>query len=201
MADDFTLLDAWGEGDRKAADELIGRHFDTLYRFFASKVSDGVEDLVQDTLLACIDAPQRFRRDSSFRAFLLGVARFTLFRRLRKRRPELSDIGESSIAVLDPSPSSIVARHEEERLLLEALRILPLDHQIAIELYEWENLTGPEIAEVLGITEAAFRSRLHRARNELNKQLERLARGGKVLESTMADLPGWAASLRRLLGR
>lgn len=196
MRDDFALLDAWADGDRGAADELIARHFDALYRFFAGKVADGIEDLVQDTLLACLDAVQRFRRQSSFRAFLLGTARNILFRRFRKHHPQLQELGESSIAVLEPSPSSLVAQREHERLLLEALRRIPLDYQIALELYEWEDLTAPEVAEVLGITEAAVRSRLHRARTELSDQLHRIARPGEVLESTLANLDDWARALR-----
>ena len=52
MRTDFELLDAWAGGDKKAARELIDRHFPALFRFFRSKVAEGVEDHVQETLLA-----------------------------------------------------------------------------------------------------------------------------------------------------
>ena len=90
---------------------------------------------------------------------------------------------------------------DEQRLLLEALRALPLEYQIALELYHWEGLSGPELATVLEITEAALRSRLHRAKVALRKQLEIIASSGVVLESTLADLDQWAASLRAAVRR
>ena len=81
-------------------------------------------------------------------------------------------------------------------MLLEALRRIPLDYQIAIELYEWEGLKAVEVAEVIGIGEAALRSRVHRAKQELRAQIERIAASGEVLQSTLNDVDGWAKALR-----
>ena len=49
---DFELLEAWREGDQRAGKELFARHFDSIYRFFRSKVDDAAEDLTQQTFLA-----------------------------------------------------------------------------------------------------------------------------------------------------
>ena len=194
---DFELLDRWGAGDRAAADELIGRHFDALYKFFVSKASEAVDDLVQDTLLACMSARERFARRSSFRTFLFGTARNILFEHYRKRRREPEAlVGESRLIDLDPSPSTIMVHRAEQRVLLEALRRLPLDYQIAIELYQWEGLTGPELAEVLGISLTAVRSRLHRAKGELRRQIEEISASDEILRSTLAGLDQWAEALR-----
>jgi hypothetical protein len=54
---------------------------------------------------------------------------------------------------------------------------------------------------VLGLTEPALRSRLHRAKLELRRCLERLEASGEVLQSTLGDLDGWARSLRELAGK
>jgi RNA polymerase sigma factor (sigma-70 family) len=202
MVDDFELLERWSAGDQVAARELVERYFSAVFTFFRSKTSTDVEDLVQETFAACIAGRDRFRRDSTFRAYLFGIARNKLLRYYRDRRPleTLSEVAESRLVDLDPSPSRVLAVKHEERLLLEALRQLPIDHQLVIELYCWENLSGPEVAAVLGIGERAMRSRLHRAKRELRTLLEQLASAPDLLQSTMANLDRWAASLRRDVG-
>jgi RNA polymerase sigma-70 factor (ECF subfamily) len=196
--DDFALLERWAQGDRVAGGALFERYFDAIHRFFANRTSREVADLVQDTFTACIAARDRFRRESSFRTFLFATARNVLFAHYRGKGRDGDDeaIGDSMLIDLDPSPSSMLGRRDEERLLLEALRRIPLDSQLAIELYEWEELTAPEAAEVLGISEAALRSRVHRAKHDLREQLRKLAASHEVLESTISDLERWAAALR-----
>lgn len=204
MDSDFELLDAWAAGDQRAAKQLIDRHFESVYRFFRNKLHDGsAEDLVQSTFLACVKARDGFRRDSSFRTFIFGTARNLLLYHFRQRRRTGDPIDPDLLSAIDlaPSPSSIAVQQDEQRLMLEGLRSLPLDHQIALELYHWEGLTGPELADVLGITEAALRSRLHRAKLELRKQLERLAQSPTLLESTLTKLDDWAAGLRGAMQR
>jgi RNA polymerase sigma factor (sigma-70 family) len=196
---DFELLERWVAGDDAAARELVHRHFSAVFAFFRSKTSTDVEDLVQETFAACVEGRDRFRRDATFRAYLFGIARNKILRYYRDRREldTLSDVAESRLVDLDPTPSRVLAGKREERLLLEALRQLPIDHQVVIELYCWEELSGPEVAEVLGITEPAMRSRLHRAKRELRSLIERLASAPDLLQSTLANLDSWAASLRR----
>ncbi len=198
---DFDLLDAWAAGDRSAGGELFRRHFRAVFRFFSNKLSTGSEDLVQQTFLACVETHARFRRDASFRAFLLGTARNVLYNELRRRRRKDDRIDFTSMSVMDlaPSPTSIVAGKVEQRLLLEALRAIPLDYQIALELHLWEGLSGPEMAEVLGLGEPGVRSRLRRAKESLRRRVAQL-RGGGRLASTSADLERWAASLRDAAG-
>jgi RNA polymerase sigma factor (sigma-70 family) len=198
---DFELLDAWAAGDKQAATTLFNRHFDAVYRFFRNKSDGNIEDLTQDTFVACIEGRDRFRRDASFRTFLFAIARNVLLHSFRKRRVAAEPFDSEGIALseLIGSPSHVVARKQEQRVLLEALRNLPLDHQIALELYHWEELSGPELARVLGLTEPALRSRLHRAKLQLRQQVERITASGDVLQSTLGDLDRWARSLRELL--
>lgn len=199
---DFDLLDAWAAGDRNAGGQLLTRHFRTVFRFFSNKVSLGTEDLVQQTFLACVETHTRFRRDASFRAFLLGTARNVLYNELRRRRRKDDRLDFTSVSAMDlaPSPSSIVADKLDQRLLLEALRTIPIDYQIALELQLWEELTGPEMAEILELAEPGVRSRLRRAKEALREQITRLQRSAGRLESTDANLEQWAASLRDAAG-
>jgi RNA polymerase sigma factor (sigma-70 family) len=198
---DFDLLDAWAGGDKDAARELVERHFASLFRFFRNKVFEGAEDLVQDTLLACVQARTRFRREASFRTFLFHTARYVLSGHFRKRGRSPIDFESTSAVDLSPSPSAIIVQNAEHRLLLEAMRRLSLDHQIVLELYYWEDLTGPQLAEVLELTEAALRSRLHRAKRELKRHMEAVAASADLLASTWTNLEGWARSLRDRIQR
>lgn len=197
MRPDEELFAAWRGGDAKAGAELFERHFDALFRFFRGKTHDGVEDLVQQTFLSCLSGPA-FRGEASFRTYLFVIARNALhahFVKLGRARGE-TDIGEVSVADLGPSPSGLAAKRAEERLLLEALRNIPLDLQIAVELYYWESMPAPELAVVLGIPEGTVRSRLRRAREALDEALARLTDDAALLASTTTDLDAWASRVR-----
>lgn len=186
MRTDLDLLDAWRSGDRDAGDELLRRYFDPVCRFFRGKLGDDVEDLIQRTFLDCVESRDRVREDG-FRAYLFAIARNRLFDHLRhlQHLPDRADISLLSVADLNTSPSGKLARNEQERLLVRALRELPLDFQIPLELAYWEGLRGREIAEVMGIAENTVRSRMARAREALRAKLERLAATPELSEATL----------------
>jgi len=186
VSSDTELLSAWRDGDRDAGDELLRRYFDAVCRFFRGKLGDDVEDLIQRTFLDCVESRDRVREDG-FRAYLFTVARNRLFDHLRaaQRRPERVDISLRSVEDLGTSPSTKLARTEHERLLIRALRSIPLDYQIALELAYWEQLSGREIAVVLGIAENTVRSRMSRARDALRAKLEQLAASPELSDSTL----------------
>lgn len=200
MADDFELLDAWAIGDAAAARELLARYTGPLYRFFDRKVDGPIEDLVQDTLVACVQGRDRFRREAGFRSYVFGIARHVLYAHLRSRHRSAGelDLEASCMREIGPTPSEIVARKKEQQVLLEALRHLPVETQVLLELYHWQNLTALEIADALGIGERAVRSRLHRAKEALRDAVQRLVESPDLLESTWADFQAWAKSLPKL---
>jgi RNA polymerase sigma-70 factor (ECF subfamily) len=170
---DDELYHAWAAGDRSAGDALCGRYYDRLYRFFANKVAAGAEDLVQETLVGLLEAHARFEGRASLRTFVYAIARNVLRNDIdRGNRGRIDpDFSVHSIAQLCPTPSSMAARNETAERLDAALRTLPVDHQIALELHYWDGLSGPEIAEVLALTLPATRSRLRRAKAALEKAL------------------------------
>ena len=200
MASDFELLDAWAQGDRKAGSELFERHFLAVYRFFRNKVEGEVHDLVQDAMLRCTESRDRYRREAGFSAFLFGVARRVLHDHLRKvyRNREIAPLS-TSVADLGTSPSRFAVRTAEHRVLLAALRSLPLDLQIALELSYWENLSSPEIGAVLELNPATARTRLRAARTKLAERMTALAGSPELAASTMDNLERWASSLREYL--
>jgi RNA polymerase sigma factor (sigma-70 family) len=187
MGDDDELLAAWRAGDRRAGDALVGRWFEPICRFFRSKLGDDIEDLIQRTFLDCLESRDRLRQPS-FRSFLFAVARNRLFDELRRelRRP-VDQLGSISMADVATRPSERVARAETRDVVLRAMRTLPVDFQIALELAYWEDLTGVEIASILGISEHTVRSRLSRARRMLRAQVQELA-AVPELDHTLAAL-------------
>jgi RNA polymerase sigma factor (sigma-70 family) len=196
--DDAALCGAWRGGDRAAGEALFERHFDALYRFFESKIPGDVGDLVQRTLLGCVEARERFRGDASFRTFLFAVARHELYGYYRGRQRNAAlDFGVSSLADLAPGPSTALRRSTEREALLTALRTIPLDLQIAVELHYWEGLRGPELAAALEIPEGTVRSRLRRALEALRAALAAAGRPPAPLGDgdPEAALDAWAAAL------
>lgn len=199
---DFDLLDRWRDGDKEAGNTLFGRHFESVCRFFRNKVGEGVDDLIQRTFLACVESRDKFRKEASFRTYLFTLARNELyahFKRSTRERDKIDPL-ESSVHDLGPTPTSMVAKRKEQRILLEALRRIPMDHQIALELYYWEDLPAPQLALVLGIPEGTVRTRIRRAKTLIENALGKLDAEPEQLASTRADIEGWAKSLREALG-
>jgi RNA polymerase sigma factor (sigma-70 family) len=195
---DFELLDAWCDGDKRAGNALFERHFDGLFRFFRYKLPDKAEDLVQQTLLACVQAQPGFRKQSSFRTYLYTIARSKLYDALARRaRDQAIDFTTSSVVDLGESPSRVLARDQEQNLLVQALRRLPVQLQVILELKYFEHMSGPEIAEVLEIPEGTVRSRLRRAREQLQDAVKAMAESPEQVESTMTRLDSWADAVRR----
>jgi len=199
---DDELLAAWRTGDGDAASALFERHFDALYRFFRNKAPTAADDLVQRTLLACFEGRDRFRGDSRFKTYLFGIARNQLlmwFAEQRGGAPCASD--QDTMAGLDPSPSIVEEIRQEQTLILQALRRLPVDAQVLLELFYWEQLSGRELAEVLGVPEGTIRSRLRRARQLLSDALAEIEEEPSRLQSTLTNLDDWARGLREGLAR
>jgi len=181
---DFDLLDRWRAGDRPAGEALLARHFDALCGFFESKVGDDADDLVQRTMLACVAAKDRFRKEASFRTYLYTVARHELYHHLRRRQRDGQrlDFSVSSIAEILTTPGSKLVKRAERQRVVEALRQLPVEQQVLLELYYWQELDIAALCEVLDVEIGTARVRLHRARARLRAVLE--ADGaGQAIES------------------
>lgn len=200
---DLELLERWRAGDQTAGEALFERHFEAIYRFFCNKVGREVDDLVQETFLGCVKARDRFRGDSSFRTFLFAVARNQLLKRQEKhaRAPGHDDFQETRVADLDASPTQLAVEHEEQALLLRGLRRLPLELQIALELFYWEGMQSKDIAVVLEIPHGTVRSRLRRGRELLREVVESLADSAELRESTVQDFEGWLRSIQGKVAR
>jgi RNA polymerase sigma factor (sigma-70 family) len=187
--DDAELHARWRDGDERAGRDLFRRHAPGVLRFFRSKLPAAAEDLTQEVFA-------RFLRDRrgelAVRPFLFGVARNVLREELRRRR---GDHDESVSSIADLAGPSSVQLHRRQQLL-RALQVLPLEHQIAIELHYWEGFTSEELGAALGVSASAARGRLEAARERLRISLSRSF--PKRPPTDFDDLEGWSRRLREL---
>jgi RNA polymerase sigma factor (sigma-70 family) len=198
---DGELLEAWGRGDAAAGEQLFARYFESVVRFFQNKIDRDHDDLIQQTFLGCVESRAGFRGDGSFRAFLFGVAHNVLGKHLRRRyrEPMALDFAHVSIAELGDSPSLLVAADKQQQMMLHALRRIPVDHQVALELHYWEAMTAAEIGETVGVPVGTAKTRLRRAKQLLAAELSDLLAGVTGAEPTETRLDTWAAGIRRLV--
>ena len=204
MDSDEALFSAWRAGDARAGAELFERHYAAIARFFRNKVDVDAPDLIQRTFLGCIEGRERVRGESSFRTYLFAVAHNVLFKhfRTRARAGAHLDFGVTSVHDLRPSATALLVRRGEEQALLQALRRIPLEHQVVLELYFWEHLTAREMAEIQAVPEGTVRTRLRRAKQLLEHALAQVARTPAELRETLSNLDGWASSVRaQIAGR
>ena len=197
--DDHDLLAAWSKGDKAAGSALVRRHFASVYRFFRTKLPYEAEDMTQRAFLAAVEGRDRLR--GAFRPYLFSIARRQLLDHLRQRyrKAKVFDLSENSMIDLAPAlattPSRAVARRHEQQLLLAAMQRLPVDFQIAVELYYWEGMPLVEIAQVQDVAHGTVKSRLGRARALLKEQIESMS-GDPRIAAALNDLDGWTRSAK-----
>jgi RNA polymerase sigma factor (sigma-70 family) len=202
MRGDVDLLEAWRGGDRAAGEALFERYYRVLERFFANKVGTDPMDLIQETFLGCVAGKERLRSGQRFRSYLFGVAFNQLkthYRRVRKHG-ERFDPDTQAAADVSPGPGTMVGKSDEQRLLLQALRRIPVRFQVVLELHYWEELSPAEIAEAVELPEGTVRTRLRRARELLDRALEAVTEDPRLREATRSGLAGWVKEIRAAHG-
>lgn len=166
---DELLVERWRAGDRAAGDELIRRCKPMLAAFFRRRTTDGADELVQRTLVACLQAMENFQGRSSFKGFLLGIARNQFLMNLRSKRPTEKTHVLSTYP--EDSPSQLVASKEELRILNAALNATSQPFRDVIKMFYWDDLSVDEIARALDVPTGTVKSRLGRGRSMLKERL------------------------------
>ncbi|MFO0633579.1 MAG: sigma-70 family RNA polymerase sigma factor [Nannocystaceae bacterium] len=190
---DIELWRAWRAGDQAAGRSLYDRHAPALHRFFRSKVAGGDADLMQQTFLACFERADAVA-SGQVRAYLFAVARNLVVDRYRRRG--VVEPVTSSVAQLDPSLGTVLHARHELAALLGAVRRIPFDDQVLIELHYWERLTTAEIAEVLAIPQGTIKGQLVRARERVREALAAALRNPSEVDATLDGLDAWADDVR-----
>ncbi len=198
---DLELLDAWRSGDKKAAGALLDRHYKSIRRLIVTKIPETeVDDVVQKVIVALLEGRETFRGDAKFKTYAMKITRKVIadFYRRRKQTTSL-DVLEFSVSDHGVGLSRLLDDQKSQRLLLEALRSIPIDDQFILELYYWEKMSGPQLAQVYECSESAIRHRLRRAKARLKEQVEAIAEEHRELADTITDLDAWALQLREAL--
>lgn len=170
--------------DTEVSRTLAG-HRDALHRYLLSLVRDDAEaeDLTQETFLRAHQKLSTLTDDSRLVPWLYKIATNVARDRFRqasfRHRPEpLADPDEDDAGThvaLDESPrlDKLLEQREMGDCVRGYLERLSEPHRAAILLHDVEGLTNPEIAEMLGVSLATVKIRVHRARQELRAALAR----------------------------
>jgi RNA polymerase sigma-70 factor (ECF subfamily) len=170
------VIAACRRGDRQALETVFRAHADVIERLLCRLIGPraDVEDLLQDTFAAAIDAFPRFRGEASVGTWLhriaVNVARHHL-RSPRHRREILCE--DSNALAADRNPEESVDSQDLTRCLYAHLDALDPAKRIALVLYVIEERSVAEVAALTGASEAATKSRLFWARRALLKRLRR----------------------------
>lgn len=191
------LLECWRAGEREPGNELVRRHFALVSRFFRRRVNEGHADLIQRAFLGCVESRDRVPSDLPFRVYLLGIARRVLFDHLRAAGRRAAHGDDVPPPASQESPSRLLDDVRQQRLLLRALRRLPLELQLLVELYYWEQLKVEEVGRVLDIPAGTVKSRLSRARALLREAIEACESDVDLRRSTTDGIEKWLASMQR----
>ncbi|MDQ2929819.1 MAG: RNA polymerase sigma factor [Gemmatimonadota bacterium] len=172
--DDVALIARWRGGDERAATLLVKRHAQGIARFVASLGErDEVEEVVQDTFVRAFGSLDSFRGESSFRTWLLTIARNLLRdrQRGRKRAKMHVEIQDDDIISSSDALEETVAAETEERLRCAVETLSPMQRSI-FTLRVTEGLSYREIAIAVGSTEGAARVHYHNAMRAIREKID-----------------------------
>ena len=176
---DSELLQSMRAGDEEAFAALYRRRQRGIYRFaFQMCGSQAVaEDVTQEVFMVLIHEGHTFDpARGSLNAFLMGVARNHVLRRLRRERfyVAIEEDSESDVkhaALTNAGPLDELSRTETIELVREAVLVLPERYREVVVLCDLEEMSYAEAAEILNCAIGTVRSRLHRGRALLIEKL------------------------------
>lgn len=184
VMDDDVLVSAARTGDKSAFVELYERHsrkvLPRIYRI--TKNREDAEDAFQDAVMRAFVNVKRFEGRSSFTSWLTRIATNSALMLLRKKRggteisiEQMCDDAESSRA-WEPrdqaeTPEACCAGRENKELLHNAIERLPFIFREALELQHAREYSTSQVAEELGISLSAAKSRLMRGRRTVRRRL------------------------------
>jgi RNA polymerase sigma-70 factor (ECF subfamily) len=200
------LLAAAKQGDRTALGELLARHQRRVFGFGVKMCGDpeDAKDVAQDTLLTMARTMRDFRGEASLSTWLYTVARSFCIKKRRRSKgapafhESLDVVGHQSSAEPSVTPEHALLGREARDTVAAALDDLPPEAREVVVLRDIEGLTAAEVAAVTGLSIAAVKSRLHRARAALRERLRSLV-GGDAAEPAPASCPDVLTMLSRKL--
>jgi RNA polymerase sigma factor (sigma-70 family) len=175
---DGSLLRRVGDGDLSALGLLYDRHHRSVLRFVRCTLHQRseAEDVAQEVFLIAARVAASFDGRHSSRAWLFGIAARCVLNRARRGARFLrfvQRIGMQQAQAEEALPEQALLQSELRAQLHAALHQLTPEKRIALVLAEVEGLSGPQIAETLGVPLGTVWTRLHHARRDMREQLRR----------------------------
>jgi RNA polymerase sigma-70 factor (ECF subfamily) len=185
MRKDQELVRLAQAGDTRAFDELVLRYQQRVYRL-AYKIlrnEDDAAETLQETFLSAYRGIVRFKHESTFSTWLYRIATNAALMRLRRRRDHLVSLDQSQSDIEDPEPLAIadwsrqplqeLLDSETREVMEDGIKRLPERLRAVFVLRVLEEIPNDEVGQILSLTGAAVKSRLHRARLLLRDRLNR----------------------------
>ncbi len=182
--EEWALIAALKAGDRAACATLVRRFSPRIYRSVLKLVGDPeeAEEILQETFIRACQHIHQFEGRSSLGTWLYRIATNEGLMRLRRRKLDTVSVDEPleleggemmprQLIDWDWNPEHQVLNAELRQVMDEAIAALPETLRATFVLRDIEGLSTEETAQVLGISEAAAKVRLHRARMRLREHL------------------------------
>jgi RNA polymerase sigma-70 factor (ECF subfamily) len=182
--DDAALVARAREGDLEAFAEVV-RRYEHRIRVVLFRLLDDerdVEEATQDAFVQAWRNLGRFRGDAAVFTWLYRIAVNEALARLRRKRVPLVELDEEAQSVSGPAgdPHATAEARELNAFLAARLRSLPPEARVPIVLRDVVGLSNQDVADILGLSLAAAKSRIHRARMQIRAELERWERERRV---------------------
>ncbi len=163
------------KGDMDAFDRLMELYQPKALRvaYLISGSYADSEDIVQETFVACYLNRQGIQNPEAFKGWFYKTLSRNAWRVCRKQRKEqpTEEVYPEEVAAPGEMLKELVMK-EEETLLYEAIRELPVKHRMVIVLYYYNEMSIKEIAKAVGCLEGTVKSRLHHGKQKLREILE-----------------------------
>lgn len=180
------LLGRIEQKDEGAFRELYCAFSRKLYAYVLRQLSDPAqaEEIVADTLYEVWKAPARFRGDSQFSTWLIGIARNKVLMHWRGRKPDADHDDVADLAEQLPSDApgafEIMADQQRSEGVRHCVDKLGADHRECVHLVFYQGMALADVARIQQIPEGTVKTRLFHARQKLKQCLQRmLAREGE----------------------
>lgn len=181
--EDQALLAAAREGDVDAFAEVVRRYEHRVRSVLLHLLDDDrdVEEATQDCFVQAWRNLHRFRGDSAVFTWLYRIAVNEALARVRRKRLPTTDLDEAldRLPTVDPThqPQDAAASGELRAFLAGRIRALEPEYRAPLVLRDVIGLSNQEVADILGLSVAAAKSRIHRARMRIREELVRWERG------------------------
>ena len=166
--------------DERAFGELVHRYESKVYSLALKMLRnpEDAEDVLQDTFLRAYRGIKSFQGHSTFSTWIYRITANSALMRLRKKQLPMVSIDDAderetpiNIADWSPSPVEQLLSQETQVAMNEAIEALPPEFRQVFVLRDIEELSNAEVADILDLSVAAVKSRLHRARLKVRNRL------------------------------